>query len=51
MCQREVDEEEKEEKKTVWTELSVCLCLYVSPLDDRVKGHKEEHKRRGRRRG
>lgn len=42
MCQREGDEEEKAEKQIIWTELSVCLCLRVSPLDGRVKGHEEE---------
>lgn len=50
MCQREGEEEEKAEKKTIWTELSVCLCLYVSPLDGRVKGHAEKSRRRRRRR-
>lgn len=41
---------EKAEEKTVWTELSVCLCLCVSPLDGRVKGHEEKSRRRRRRR-
>lgn len=48
MCQREAEEEEKAEEKTIWTELSVCLCLCVSPLDGRVKGHEGKSGRRRR---
>lgn len=51
MCHREDEEEEKAEKKTVWTQQSVCLCLHDSPLDSRVKGHEEKSRRRRRRRG
>ena len=29
----------------------MCSCLYVSPLDSRVKGHKEKSSRIRRRRG
>lgn len=38
MCQGEGDEEERAEKKTVWTELSVFVCFAIGRPGEGVRG-------------